>query len=270
MKTAAKTKDGIGRYRQFEHGAIYWTKQTGSHAVRGAIYAKWQEMGAETSLLGYPTSDEEIAPDYGKHGDGRISHFQNGIISWTEQTGAHEIHDAILRKWMSMGLGLSYLGYPITDEQDAPGGGRISHFQHGWIYWSEPTGAHEVHGAIVWKWQNLQAKQHIFLGYPTSDEEVTPQGDRLSYFQYGSIYWSEETGPHEVHGAINAVWEDLQAKHISLGVPITDEQDAPAGGRISHFKNGTITLTQDGRISISWVQAGCGWTQILCNTSPNT
>jgi hypothetical protein len=63
---------------------------------------------------------------------------------WTPQTGAHEVHGAIRDLWASMGWEQSWLGYPISDEQDAPGGGRISYFQGGSISWT-PQGGAVVH-----------------------------------------------------------------------------------------------------------------------------
>jgi hypothetical protein len=43
------TLDGRGRYNQFSKGgAIYWTPQTGAHAIYGEIYNKWAELKWET------------------------------------------------------------------------------------------------------------------------------------------------------------------------------------------------------------------------------
>jgi uncharacterized protein with LGFP repeats len=79
----SETPDGRGRFRRFEGGSIYATAETGVHEVHGSIYAKWAEMGWETSVLGYPIADEGPTPD----GRGRISRFQGGSIVWTPATG---------------------------------------------------------------------------------------------------------------------------------------------------------------------------------------
>ena len=48
---------------------------------------------------------------------------------------------SIGQKWVDLGAEKSFLGYPISDEEDAPDGvSRISHFQHGSIYWSSHIG----------------------------------------------------------------------------------------------------------------------------------
>jgi len=46
------TADDRGRCRDFEHGPIYWTPQTGAREVHGAIRDKWASMGWERSRLG--------------------------------------------------------------------------------------------------------------------------------------------------------------------------------------------------------------------------
>ena len=75
--------DGIGRYREFKNGSVYWSPQTGAHEVHGAIRDKWLSLGGPAGELGYPVSDETTARD----GYSRISRFQHGWISWNDRTG---------------------------------------------------------------------------------------------------------------------------------------------------------------------------------------
>jgi uncharacterized protein with LGFP repeats len=80
------------------------------------------------------------------YGTGRLNHFQGGLINWSPQTGAHEVHGAILEKWLSLGGERSYLGRPTTDEEiwvseKLNTGGRRNRFEHGEIDWNESTGA---------------------------------------------------------------------------------------------------------------------------------
>lgn len=114
-------------------------------AVYGAIGAKYAALGGEGGFLGKPLTDELGTPD----GIGRYNHFEGGSIYWTPQTGAFEVHGAIRDKWASLGWERSSLGYPISDEQNRPGGGRMSRFQKGVIYWTQQKGA--------WVGLNIQA-----------------------------------------------------------------------------------------------------------------
>jgi uncharacterized protein with LGFP repeats len=127
------TPDGVGRYNQFQGGAIYWTAKTGAHEVHGDIKTKWASVGWEKGF-GYPTTDELATPD----GRGRFNHFTDGrSIYWTPQTGAHLIYGVIREKWASLGWERSALGYPTTDEMDSDRGDfkRMNKFEKGTIYW---------------------------------------------------------------------------------------------------------------------------------------
>ncbi len=86
------TPDGIGRYNHFQNGgSIYWTPQTGAHAIWGAIRQHWESMGWENSYLGYPTSDEE---DFSE--GGRANTFQHGGIYWWPDTGPIDLRDVVV------------------------------------------------------------------------------------------------------------------------------------------------------------------------------
>jgi uncharacterized protein with LGFP repeats len=184
--------DHVGRFRHYaNNGSIYWTPATGPWAVWGRIRELWSAMGWETSLLGYPVTDESPCPD----GVGRFNHFQGGSIYWTEDTGAHEVHGAIRDLWSGMGWERSALGYPVGDEFACPDGvGRFSHFQGGSIYWTPATGAHEVHGAIRETWASLGWERSP-LGYPVGDEQNGPNNvGRVSAFEHGVISWTATSG----------------------------------------------------------------------------
>jgi uncharacterized protein with LGFP repeats len=72
------TPNGLGRYRHYQGGSIYWHHEHPWEAfvVYGLIRGKWSQMGWEQSLLGFPLSDEEPAGTLG----GRMSRFQGGAI----------------------------------------------------------------------------------------------------------------------------------------------------------------------------------------------
>jgi LGFP repeat len=138
--------DGIGRYRHYQNGSLYWSPGRGAHLVLGAIRQKWQETGWETGF-GYPLTDELPTPD----GIGRFNHFQGASIYCTRETGAHEVHGAIREKWASLGWERSYLGYPITDEVQVGDAAdtRYSNFQGGSIRWTPRTGAMDYHQQVT-------------------------------------------------------------------------------------------------------------------------
>ncbi len=235
------TPDTVGRYTHFANGAsVYWTPATSAHEVHGAIRAEWAATGWERGPVGYPTTDETRTPD----GIGRYNHFsKNGSIYWTPATNAHEVHGAIRAEWAATGWERGPVGYPTTDETRTPDGiGRYNHFsKNGSVYWTPTLGAHEVHGAIRSAWAALGWERSV-VGYPTSDEKVTPKGDgRYNTFSKpGSIYWSPTSGAHEVHGLIRSRWLSLGAERSTYGYPISNEYAIP-GGRRSDFQHGRLT-----------------------------
>jgi uncharacterized protein with LGFP repeats len=134
------TPDGVGRYNHFSNGgSIYWTPNTGAWSIHGSIRDRWTSMGRETSVLGYPITDENSTPD----GVGRYNHFQGGSIYWSPSTGAWEVHGNIRNTWSSLGWERSRLGYPVSNEYGVPGG-RRNDFQHGSITWIAASGAIQV------------------------------------------------------------------------------------------------------------------------------
>ncbi|AMY08667.1 LGFP repeat [Luteitalea pratensis] len=161
-----------------------------------AIDDKYTQLGGPGGFLGRPFdagagSGEMDTADR----RGRFRDFERGTIYWTATTGAHEVHGDIRLKWARLGGGRSFLGYPLTDETGTPNRrGRFNHFEHGSIYWTPTTGAHEVHGAIRDKWASL-GWERSRLGFPTSDEKAVPNSrGRISEFEGGVIVWTPEGG----------------------------------------------------------------------------
>jgi hypothetical protein len=139
-----QTPDGIGRYRHFDGGSLYWTPGRGARVVGGAIRGKWSTLGPggwERSLLGFPVTDELSTPD----SVGRFNHFEHGSIYWTPSAGAHEVHGMNRQVWASLGWERGWLGYPLTDETQLPDGSRVNNFQGGSIRWTERTGSLASH-----------------------------------------------------------------------------------------------------------------------------
>lgn len=104
-------------------------------AVGSRAGAKYGEPGMR-DLLGSPLTDEYATYD----GAGRWQQFRYGYIYWHPDTGAHEVHGAILDRWATEGWSQSNLGYPVSDEYAVGSDGdRESEFQYGWIRWDRST-----------------------------------------------------------------------------------------------------------------------------------
>jgi hypothetical protein len=150
----------------------------------------------------------------------------------------------IEKKYNALGGCTSVLGVPVMAEAGTPdGAGRYSVFDKGSIYWTQATGAFEVHGVIRDAWAQLGWEAGL-LGYPISDETGTPDGvGRYNVFQNGSIYWTPQTAAYEVGGRIRDAWAAVGWEAGELGYPTSNEY-AVSGGRRSDFQHGSITWTQ--------------------------
>jgi hypothetical protein len=119
----------------------------------------------------------------------------------------------------------------VTTHDIGPNGGRM---------YTTPTGRFEVYGAILKKYLALGGPRS-FLGLPTTNETGTPDGvGRFNHFRGGSIYWTPQTGAHEVHGMIRDRWAQLGWEKSYLGYPVSDEERFDQGGRVSLFQGGQL------------------------------
>jgi hypothetical protein len=211
----------------------------GQPSSKSPIELKYESLLRIGLNLGLPTTPETSTPD----GKGRYRHYRGGVIYWSPETGAYEVHGSILEKWKQLGWERSALGYPTTDEAGTPDGkGRFNHFQHGGIYYTGETGAYEVRGEIYKKWKQLGWERSA-LGYPTTDEAGTPDGrGRFNHFQGGSIYYTGETGAHEIHGDIWKKWSEIGWEQSTLGYPVSDEL-TEGDSQVSYFQGGSIRWT---------------------------
>lgn len=128
-------------------------------------------------------------------------------------------------------------------------------FEHGAVYWSARTGAHEVHGEIAARWRSAGAEAS-FLGLPISDE-VRLEGTGAAtagyaHFEGGSIYWSARHGAAIVHGMVRDIWALLGWERSMLGLPVGDVRyDRETGVLSGCFEHGTIAWSPAGGHKIS-------------------
>jgi uncharacterized protein with LGFP repeats len=225
-----------GVAQDFQGGDVLWGPSTNARVVKGAIRDRYRSLAGPRSPLALPATHELATPN----GIGRYNHFQNGSIYWSPSTGAWEIRGAIRGTWGSLGWENSALGFPVSNEMGTPNGtGRYNHFQNGSVYWTPSLGAQEVRGAIRGTWASL-GWENSALGYPTTNEMVTPNGvGRYNHFQGGSVYWTPTTGAREVRGAIRQRWAASGWENGSLGFPTSNEYAVP-GGRRNDFQRGSI------------------------------
>jgi uncharacterized protein with LGFP repeats len=115
----------------------------------------------------------------------------SAAASTTQMTGAngqpYTVQGPILTKYQSLDeKARKDLGAPKDNQQTNPDGGIYQQFDGGVIVYK--TQAYVVWGLIRDKWNELGGSQGK-LGYPTSDELDTPDGQKKSTFEHGTITW---------------------------------------------------------------------------------
>ena len=223
--------DGVGRYAHFTSGSsVYWSPGTGAQLVWGGIREAWSRHRWEAGALGYPTGGETATA-------GTVQQqFQNGVVLWTPETGAHPVTGRVLQLWADRG-GLSSALRPSADAWTAADGSVVQEFSGGTaLVWSASGGGHTVVGGNLARWLVTGGLAGP-LGWPTSGETYGTSAS-VQYFRGGTMVWSPAGGSQEVHGSIRDTW--LAAGGVQAGLlPTSSETVAPDGiGRYNTFSGG--------------------------------
>ncbi|MFN8019672.1 MAG: twin-arginine translocation signal domain-containing protein [Acidimicrobiales bacterium] len=149
---------------------------------------------------------------------------------------------AIAKKYAELGGTAGFLGPPIAEEKaNADKRGRVRRYQHGNIYWTPTTGAHEVHGPILTEF-GKQAGVNGILKYPTSDTRTSSdKKSRYSNFEHGRIYDRGSAGVFTVPAPYFAKHEALGGVHGTLGYPIAAVRtSSDKASRYQNYEKGRI------------------------------
>jgi uncharacterized protein with LGFP repeats len=208
------------------------------HPVCGLILERYVRLRGPDGFLGLPTSDQLPA---GADGGGRVSHFQGGAIYWSLDSGAWETHGRIARKWADTGGTDGALGYPTTNAQ-GQAGVEWGMFETGSVAWSAGTGAHAVLAAISDGWWDLGGPRGP-LGLPVTDTVPAHGGRQVTFFQGGTLYWSQSRGL-EVYVDRSAAPLAFEAETI-VALPLADFA-AVWGVRSGGSAPGVLVWSSDG------------------------
>ena len=109
--------------------------------------------------------------------------------------------------------------------------------------WFGDTRSYNVHGGILNGYN--EAGGYQALGLPTMNEDCSlKDGWCYQIFEGGTIYWSEKTGSHNIHGGIRDRWASLGYEWGWLGFPTSNEIGGlKDSGVYQTFENGAIYYT---------------------------
>ncbi len=239
------TGDSCSAYgnRNFFQYFTDWFGSTKSYPVTGGIGDAYQRAGGATGYLGIATSAETCGLDQG----GCFQLFQGGQIHWTNATGGHATHGAILGRWSANGYERGWMGYPTSDENcTLIKGGCVQLFQNGQVHWTNPTGAQATRGAILDRWASTGYERGE-LGYPMTSETCGLVRSGCSQtFENGLITWSSGSGAHILAGVYRQAWTDAGRQDGALGFPTT-ECPAPTACAAKTSRAGRCFAAERGR-----------------------
>lgn len=150
------------------------------------------------------------------------------------------------------------IGAPVGILQQAGYGGYYQQFQHGRIYSHHAVGTFEVHGGILTKFLSRNgvdvnaSTQRRELGFPITDEALTPEAYPISKFEWGEIIFFPGTnGGVSISGEIYKSWRS--GYFPAFGYPITSNLRM---GRFEYclFEKG-ICIQLIGQPKTHWMRA---------------
>jgi len=229
--------NGGGVQSRFQNGSITRTPFVGTFIVHGAIWGRYQALGAEGGELGLPLSHElDAGVPYAK-----MSRFQNGTIYWHPYLGPHEVYGQNDLVYRYVGGPRSSLGLPNADPEITVGGGLANYFATGAIYGKAGVGTFLLDGDIASVYRYIGGPASP-LGYPIDHIKAVGDGrGRTAVFQNGGLWSTSSTGVGGTWGPIAVKYNSLGGPTGSLGYP-TSFVFAVPGGQRTTFEHGTLTL----------------------------
>lgn len=190
-RSRRKSLSGRGGMQGFSNGMLINSRDTGLRAVLDMTYRRYQDLGYDTSQLGFPTGRRIDIGD----GRGTVQGFEGGAIYHTEETGAWEILSRVRGHLLRLGSVRGPLGYPVMGlERVSDDRGWFQNFEHGRFLIGDATGRHALWGPIDRAHREDGGPAGSSLGYPTSDVRTRDDGREVARFEHGRIVHDPETG----------------------------------------------------------------------------
>lgn len=139
---------GAGVFQRFEHGTIFHSPTTGTHATtNGDIQARFDAAGEAAGELGFPTTEKT------PYAGGYVQGFANADIIWGPGVGAKVIGHGIYQKWAA---NPGQFGWALRDEWRDVRGAHVQ-FQQREVIWDFST-------AQLYSAEAVDSSTVVFLG----------------------------------------------------------------------------------------------------------
>lgn len=189
-------------------------------AVKSPIDVKYGEIGASYNL-GSATNSETGGLPRG----GRYRNYTNGQIFWQPDIGAVAVRGGtsagFAERFKDEGGVLGTFGYPLSDQKSPTSTSRSQDFENGQLYWKQGVGQYWVANGIQRDYWIAHYGATGGIGFPTSEIRTgLRNGGTVQNFEKAELYWSPDTGPSLMFGAILGKYAELGWQNSSFGYPI--------------------------------------------------
>lgn len=173
------------------------------------------------------------------HEPGYFKEYEDGVITWSPKTCAHEIHGPVWKVWTT---NKGFFGFADTDTIRASDGGLFNYFREFGgdgsgkaIFWKTTTGAHYVYpkGTLT-KWEEL-GRERGFLGYPITNSTTEHGWGSITRFEGGYIF-AHYSNVNELHDPIYLKWHGMGGPESVLHKPTLDTRTTRDGGLFNYFQ----------------------------------
>jgi hypothetical protein len=149
ISEATRMADGnaAGHVVRFEQGAVFAWDATKDAPISAPFaltssersFARWVELGAGRSPLGWPLAPPQQMPD----GRARLLLCTRGALFDVSASGVYAVFGSVFAFWQAIGGSTSGLGYPLSDQEvpSDPSEAQTASFEHGQLHWSPSRGA---------------------------------------------------------------------------------------------------------------------------------
>ncbi len=258
-----REQDRGWHYQDFEGGELLQKPDGTWVESKGAIRSAWAAEGYQTGPVGYPVDNEVPLPEGGAY-----QLYENGRITWDPDIGAYTLYGPILMSWLNWGADASWLGLPISANQEQYRGWRFQDFEQGALLLSPNGQVYESYGPIREAWA-ASGWAPGPLGYPVSGIAWLDEEAEASYqlYENGRImsYEQDDVGTHAMYGPILAEWSARNYEHGILGYPTSEVNWQYRGWRYQDFMGGALLLSPNGQVyesigdsRMAWERSGWG------------
>lgn len=251
--------NGVQRRIPCTNGAIYWTEST--------AFAVSTQAESLIDALGEGLISDETA-----HLNGRCLRFSDGTLYWKDSSQLFLPSSvyAIYRENQQLGFP-KHMAKKVNEEQfvkwyECENGAICDAYLPSYKIEGNillPSYTPEGNALIVLS-RPIFAKRwaNRWLGKPTSTMRREGAGTVMK-FEYGSIYWSEETGAWPLSDGLVRLYIELEPELSFLGLPISGEENSDSGTKIIRFQGGIVEYEEYyGRITVQ--QHGNIFSLVLC------